>query len=315
MTNLPTQTLRKEFKINGKIGLLPGQKDKLSFASLIYQITQGEKRGYPENEICEAVIQSISPDLNLRSYLEGKINLTISNLSKILRSHFQELDATNLFAELTNAKQSVSENAQRFVIRMMSLRQKVLFVSKEDPIPYPPALVQRRFSHAVLSGLRNNNIRNNLRPLLENESTSDEFLLECLTKAVTEETEHYEKFSKKSTVNSVTNSDSISPPSKPKENELLQELKALRVQVNELSALKSEVSHLRNRMSENEYKKIEPRNRRDRKYENCVAQNVRKCEHCFRCGSAEHFRAGCRVRRLEKNASELVQTGRVQLLL
>ena len=118
----------KEFKINGKIGK-PGQKDRLTFSSLIFQIFNGQKKGYSDSEICDAVVKSIDPDLALRTYLEGKEDLTLKSLSKILRTHFKEANATTLFNELSNAKQLPSESAQEFVVRIMSLRQKILFVS------------------------------------------------------------------------------------------------------------------------------------------------------------------------------------------
>lgn len=70
---------RKDFEISGQIGE-PGQKEKLTFSSLAHQIENGLSRGYPECEICDAVIRAISPGLQLRSYLEGKPNLTLPTL-------------------------------------------------------------------------------------------------------------------------------------------------------------------------------------------------------------------------------------------
>ena len=49
----------------------------------------------------------------------------------------------------------------------MSLRQKILFVSKEDNCGYSETLAQDRFLHTILVGLRNDNIKNELRPLLK----------------------------------------------------------------------------------------------------------------------------------------------------
>jgi len=66
---------RKDFKISGQIGE-PGQKDKLTFSSLAKQIESGLSKGYPESEIIDAVIRAITPGLQLRSYLEGKDELT-----------------------------------------------------------------------------------------------------------------------------------------------------------------------------------------------------------------------------------------------
>ena len=76
---------KKDLKISGSIGL-PGQKDKITFSSLAYQIENALKKGYKDSEICEAVVRSISPDLQLRGFLEGKSDLTLQNLHRILRS-------------------------------------------------------------------------------------------------------------------------------------------------------------------------------------------------------------------------------------
>lgn len=92
---LPLQWGR-EFKISGQIGD-PGQKDKLNFSSLAHQIEQGISKEVPELEIIDAVIWAIAPGLQLRSYLEGKTNLTLPTLRRILRFHYQEKGATELY--------------------------------------------------------------------------------------------------------------------------------------------------------------------------------------------------------------------------
>lgn len=53
-TRLPEVTLRWEFRIIGQIGEA-GQKDKLSYTSLINQIEAGQRKGHGEAEIIEAV--------------------------------------------------------------------------------------------------------------------------------------------------------------------------------------------------------------------------------------------------------------------
>ena len=149
----------REFKISGKIGT-PGQKEKLSFMSLIYQMNSGIEKEFSERDICEAVIKSISLDLPLQSYFEGTQTMDIASLSKILRSHFKEPNSTALFTQLSNSRQTSTESAQEYVIRLMSLRQKNLFVSREETCSYSFDLIQNRFVHAVLVGLRNENIQN-----------------------------------------------------------------------------------------------------------------------------------------------------------
>lgn len=132
----------KNFKISGQIGE-PGQKEKLTFSSLAHQIENGLSRGCPECEICDAVIHAISPGLQLRSYLEGKSNLTLPTLRRILRSHFQEKNATELYKQLTSECQGNKETPQSFVMHVLDLRQKILFASQEveSGLKYDPALV------------------------------------------------------------------------------------------------------------------------------------------------------------------------------
>ena len=79
----------REFKISGSIGS-PGQKDKLTFGSLAYQIHNGIKQGYIVHEIINAVIRAISPGNYLRSYLEGREDINLQQFLKVLRSHFKE---------------------------------------------------------------------------------------------------------------------------------------------------------------------------------------------------------------------------------
>ena len=69
------KALNRDFKIKGSIGY-PGQKDKLTFSSLIHQISIVEKNGlHSDHEICEN-------------------NLTQSFLRPILHAHFQVKDST-----------------------------------------------------------------------------------------------------------------------------------------------------------------------------------------------------------------------------
>ena len=87
-----------------------------------------------------------------------------------------------------------TETAQEFVIRMMSLRQKVLLASNGDRCGYSTNLIQDRFLYAVLVGLHNDNIRHELHPLFKNTKVSDEIVLDSLDFAPADELEHISKF-------------------------------------------------------------------------------------------------------------------------
>ena len=97
-TKLSSSLLRREFKISGQIGE-PGQTEKLTFVSLMNQIDSGLKRDYQENEIGDAVIRAISPH-SLRSYVETLSDLSLAKLRRILRVHYREKTASEVYKQL-----------------------------------------------------------------------------------------------------------------------------------------------------------------------------------------------------------------------
>ena len=287
--------LKKDFKIRGMIGV-PGQKDRLTFSSLAYQMDTGEKKNYSDTEICEEVIRAISPDIPLRCFLEGKTDLTLDKLRKILRAHFHEPDPTTLFNTLSNSVQQNNESPSDFVVRLMNLRQKVLFVSKEmdTRFQYTESLVQNQFLHSVETGLRNDNIRNEVKQLLKS-TISDEELLENLNKVVSDENERQSKMKKNVHVSWVEAEDiskkDIAHSKEKKENPILLELRELKVQLNEVTAMKSDIEDLKKQINSRD--KDGPKYRRKFGCPTCIKNNVPRCRHCYLCGSSDHFRSNC----------------------
>lgn len=74
----------------------------------------------------------MSPRFSLRSYLEGKGDLSLAKLRCILRACYQEKDVTELYVELPKAvheSQMLLEklqilSPQDFLVRLLDLRQK-----------------------------------------------------------------------------------------------------------------------------------------------------------------------------------------------
>ena len=113
--------LRREFKIQGIVGE-PGQKDKLGYQSLISQIESGLKKQYSEAEVVNAVVRAVQPGLQLRSYFGSVSNLSLPKLRKILRFHYHEKSATELYQTLANITQLPKEDPQSFLIRALTVR-------------------------------------------------------------------------------------------------------------------------------------------------------------------------------------------------
>ena len=143
----------KDFKINGSIGG-PGERDKLSYISLAYQIKNGQTVGFSEAEICAGVIKAIAPEIFLRSYLESESFPTVDSLIQIMRSYFKEKDLSSIFTEMRNAAQSSTESPHDFVVRLLSMREKVLILAKEEGCLFDKGLLQQHFLHAISTGLR-----------------------------------------------------------------------------------------------------------------------------------------------------------------
>lgn len=247
----------REFRIAGQIGE-PGQKDKLTFSSLAHQIETGLNKKVPEYEIVHAVVKAITPGMQLRSYLEGKAGLTLPVLRRILRSHYQEKGATELYKQLTTEAQNGKETPQSFVFRVLDLRQKILFASQEaeSGLRYDPILVQNMFLHSVLTGLQNDNIRNDMKPYLQAD-VNDEVLLEKLNIACMTETERQNKrketppqrsagvhLAQCTEAQAIPEKKKKTPEIKNKPN-LLDELKEIKAEIAVLKNLSTEVCQIR----------------------------------------------------------------------
>ncbi len=122
-------------------------------------------------------------------------------LRRILRFHYQEKNATELYKQLTTEVQRPRETPQSFLIRALDLRQKIQFASQEDDsgLKYDPALVQNMFLHTDLTGLQNDRIQSDLQPYLSDSTVPDKVLMEKLNVACSNESErlNMRKYEKK----------------------------------------------------------------------------------------------------------------------
>ena len=121
--------------------------------------------------------------------------MTLPRLRHILRSHYQEKSATELYCQLSTLVQEPQEGSQSFLIRALDTRQKILFASKEadTQLKYDSLLVQGMFLQAVATGLLDEAIRTRLRPLLQNPGVQVEYLIQQMNEIVLAESERKSK--------------------------------------------------------------------------------------------------------------------------
>ena len=119
----------------------------------------------------------------------------MSRLRQIMKAHFKQKSATELYQELSVLHQEASESPQDFLVRALNLRQQIIFVSNatDGSIKYEPSPVQALFLHVVETGLQDEAVRAKLRPLLEVTSVTDEQLMEKVNRIMSAEAEHQNK--------------------------------------------------------------------------------------------------------------------------
>ncbi|XP_072048272.1 uncharacterized protein [Amphiura filiformis] len=295
------KVIKNEFKISGQIGEA-NQKNRLAYSSLIHQIDSGISKKYPEKEVVEAIIKAISPGVRLRSYLESCPSLSLAQVKRVLRSHYQEQAATELYHELTAARQEKSETPQEFVMRALDLRQKIIVASTTDDsgIKYDPATARDLFQMAVKTGLQNDNIRAEIKDCLAGD-VPDEVLLDRLNIATNTESKrqqkHLGKAAKIHVVRAAEEEETEHATArKLKEPKPSKEIEAL---TEGLTALKADLAFIREELHKTRESKRGMGDQRgpyrERGCQECRDKgNGSSCSHCFRCGSNEHYARGCR---------------------
>ena len=78
--------------------------------SLVRHLETAVIKKYTETEIIEAVLKAIQPGSNIRSYLECRTDVDLPPMNQVIRAHYKENNATELYQELSNAAQSARED-------------------------------------------------------------------------------------------------------------------------------------------------------------------------------------------------------------
>ena len=308
--------LVREFKISGQIGE-PGQKDKLTYVSLIHQIDSGLERGYSDKDICDAVIKAISPHSSLRNYILTLPQRSLKKLRSILRVFFQEKTAADLFQSMVTAIQDPKETAQQFLLRLLDARNRVFFASKEERVEaeYSTQLVEKSFLKAFESGLRDENLVTNLRPFLRTSGISDDELMKNVNELATKQHERKMKIGVTSERSKTAKAQAVST-----ENETIKltaEIQQLKTQLAEIVhyVKTSPRGNLPPRFASRSRGRWQgghsgpPRYRRLAGCQKCQSNGTpAQCTHCFQCGELGHFRSRCPVIN-QGNMARLFQGG------
>ena len=94
----------------------------------MHQIDSGLKRDYQENEIVDAVIRAISPHSSLRSYVETLSDLSLAKLRRILRVHYREKTASEVYQQderEARAKNATTDGGQQLLLEIRQIKSEI----------------------------------------------------------------------------------------------------------------------------------------------------------------------------------------------
>lgn len=303
---------RREFKVQG--GQVGDHTSDISFNSVCRQIEEGIKDNFTESEIVRGVLKIIKPGV-FKDMLVNKDDMTVAELKGFLQSHLGERNSTELFQELICAKQKENETTQQFLYRVIGLKQRILFESKKSDteIKYTPETVQGVFLHTVYQGIghKDNDIRRELKPLLADQSVTDEIILKHVMKVTSEECERQRRLGSshrtKQVSAHVAHADGEVKQTKNETTDKKQKADTVKQLAEKIDALTKVVDSLAERV-QRERSNSAPRqsaSKTERLYAcpKCVQVGSKSCNHCFSCGEEGHRAIGC-LKRLKQQGNE-----------
>lgn len=181
----------REFKVFG--GQVGDSSSDINYSSLIKQIKEGVREGFPEAEIVRGALRIVKPG-TFRDMLMHKDELSLQEVQGFLRSHLEEKATTEMFQELMCARQAETESPQQFLYRMIGLKQRLIFQSRQanSDVSYDPKTIREVFLHTVYQGLgvKYSNLWQRLRPFVSHSQVTDEEILQEVTTIISDENEH-----------------------------------------------------------------------------------------------------------------------------
>ena len=232
-----------------------------------------------------------------------------------MKSHYCEKTPTEAYQELSNIVQEKSESTLNFLMRCLKLREQIIISSQEQnaAIKFDANHVQSVFIHSVETGLIDDTIRNRMRPFLQDEKVPDETLIREINLAMSIENERVNKFTSANKKMQKVQAASVSSAPVEK-SEKVQPKQAKQDQIlAALNELKADVDALKRGAPSPAREGPQPQARKHRKKcKSCEESGIEKYNHCFCCGSADHFSHGSRSKNMAQgNRPRLHQGGKM----
>ena len=298
-----TRLFQRDFKIVGTVGAV-NSKEALNYISLCSQIAEGKRKRYPDEEIAMAVRKAVCAGTPMRTYLDSCTEMPLSEVVSFVRNCLGEKSASELFQGLTNLVQTGEEDAQMFVLRALELREKVTRSSAvEGSVRFESGVVHDAFKHTVKTGLRSDQMRMRLEPVLSGPTMKDDELLRVLNLAMSEEAERIAKQKKTVKVHAATASVA--------ETDTLLLKKAVNSMMKQMAEMREVLEASRKNEATARSQKTDERREehpqkatswKKKRCQKCTDSGTSGCYHCWKCGMNGHFSRQCQQNPLNRDA-------------
>lgn len=201
-------------------------------------------------------------------------------------------------------KQNDNETPQQFLYRLIGLKQKLIFLSKQavTDLEYDEQTIQNVFLRTIYQGMgaKFNQFRTELKPLLTNRLVTDEALLRQVTQIASDDSERQRRLGQaaRQRVSNALSAQCESSRGKDadcgRQNDQTETIRRLSAQIEALT--KTVESLAKARTTEGQRKVIDSqiqRRQRRRMCPKCSSKDVTSCSHCFVCGEEGHRAVGC----------------------
>lgn len=303
---------RREFKIQG--GQIDDNTSDISYNNVCRQIDEGVRQNFSNAELVRGVLRILKPG-TFKDMLMNNDDMTLAELKGFLQSHLGEKNSTELVQELMCTQQKENETPQQFMYRVIGLKQRILFTSKQADggIKYHTDTVQDVFLHTIYQGMghKYNDLRRELKPLLADRTVTDETILRQVMKLTSDESERQRRLgstSRQKHTHAHSAQVEADPPKvstvqkenpeRKKQNDVIQQLtEKVEALTKMVESLKRPVQPVQSELTGQQPTRaqVQPGQRGERPYgcPKCIEQNRPDCSHCFACGEEGHRAVGC----------------------
>ena len=294
--------LKRDLKFSGTID--SGTESDMDVVTLNAYVDEARKKGYSEQAIASAVRKCVAQGSDTRTYFDLKPNITLKEMIDFITGAQKATTSRQLYKSISSACQNPNEESQKFAVRLLGLREKLLNAAeKENWVRYNAAQIQEVFLEALRTGISDESVKWRNEPLIVSGTAAserlDQEIVSTLKAIEAEEVIRREKQEQMARISRLAVNEvniplptntipSQTPTSSSLEAKLLQKLnensETMKAMQNTMQSLQNEVNNLKVNKPQGGTKL----SKKQFGCDFCVQNNKNSCSHCFLCGAGDH---------------------------